>query len=296
MDEQITNIPIDEIVEPWILLRPVLTESIEYFEMLESLRDNGFLNSISVRPSERKPGKYEVIDGMYRTTCARELRLATMPCIIKQNISDEDILALQIQAQAIRPETKPIEFARQLKRIQKARPGITLTQLASFINKSPNWVSSQLQLLQLSAAIRKSVDRGEIPLQNAYMLARMPTKLRVKHIEQAKVMGTKEFKPLMAGILKRYKEAVRQGKLDIFFTNDFEPQPHLRPLKEVRSESESQTEAHLVLTSTECKTAIEGWQAALKWVMHLDSKSVEEQENAAKLRATHRWSQPKEHD
>ena len=296
MDDQITSIPIDEIVEPWILLRPVLTDSIEYLEMLESLRANGFLNSISVRSSKRKPGKYEVIDGMYRTTCARELRFETIPCIIKQNISDEDILALQIQAQAIRPETKPVEFARQLKRIQKARPGITLTQLASFVNKSPNWVGKQLQLLHLPPAIRKAVDRGEIPLQNAYMLARLPDKLRSKHIKQSKTMGTKEFIPLIAGVLKQYKEVVRQGKLDLFFTNDFQPQPHLRPLKEIRTEAESKTEAHLVLTSIRCKTAIEGWQAALNWVMHLDSRSVEEQKVAAQLRAKHRWSKTEEYD
>lgn len=296
MNEQITNIPIDEIVEPWILLRPVLTDSIDYFEMLESLRDNGFLNSISVRPSERKPGKYEVIDGWWRTTCSHELRFDTIPCIIKLNITDDDVLALQIQAQAIRPETKPIEFARQLKRIQKARQGITLPQLANFINKSPGWVRRQLQLLHLTPAIRKSVDRGEIPLANAYMLARLPNSLRSKYVQQSKVMGTKEFKPLIAGILKQYKESVRQGKLDAFFTEDFQPQPHLRPLKEVREEAESQMEAHLVLTSIGCKTTIEGWKAALDWVMHLDTKSMEEQKSAAKLRATHRWSKPEEHD
>jgi len=296
MDEQITNIQLDDIVEPWVLLRSVKTESIEYLEMLESLRDNGFLNSISVRPSERKPGKYEVVDGMYRTTCSRELRFETVPCIIKQNISDEDILALQIQAQAIRPETTPVEFARQLQRIQKARPGITLTQLASLVNKSPNWVGRQLQLLHLTPVIRKSVDRGEIPLANAYMLARLPNILRHKYVQQSKTMGTKEFKPLIAGVLKQYKESVRQGKLEAFFTDDFEPQPHLRPLKEIKAEAKSQTEAHLVLTSIGCKTTIEGWQAALDWVMHLDSKSVEEQKNAAKLRATQRWSKPEEND
>lgn len=296
MNEQITNIPIDEIVPPWILLRPVLTESIEYLEMLESLRAIGFLNSISVRPSERNPGKYEVLDGMWRTTCSRELNFETIPCIVKHGITDDDVLALQIQAQAIRPETKPIEFARQLKRIQKARPGITLTQLASFVNKSPNWVGRQLQLLHLTPAIRKSVDRGEIPLANAYMLARLPNSLRSKYVQQSKVMGTKEFKPLIAGVLKQYKESVRQGKLDAFFTGNFEPQPHLRPLKEVRAEAKSQMEAHLVLTSIGCKTAVEGWKAALDWVMHLDSKSVEEQKKAAQLRATHRWSKPEEHD
>jgi hypothetical protein len=33
-----------------------------------------------------------------------------------------------------------------------------------------------------------------------------------------------------------------------------------------------------------CKTALEGWNAALKWALHLDRKSVEEQEEKSRAK------------
>ncbi len=63
-------IPLDEIVEPWVVLRPVNRASLEYLELRDSLAAVGFINSICVRPSTRKPGKVEVVDGLYRYTGA----------------------------------------------------------------------------------------------------------------------------------------------------------------------------------------------------------------------------------
>ena len=296
MDDQVTELPTDQLTDPWVLLRPVLKGSVEFLEMKESIAEKGFLNSISVRPSTRRPGYYEVIDGMWRATCARELVLPAIPCIIKHNITDEDVLALQVQANAIRPETKPVEFANQLRRIQKARPGITLAGLASLVNKNPRWVSQQLGLLHLDYRTQKSVDRGEIPLANAYMLAKIPPRLRPDYVDQSKTMSAKDFNPLAAGVIKQFREAVRQGKLDAFFTDEFEAQAYLRPLKDVEAEARARTEAPLVLTAAECQTPLDGWKAALRWVMHLDPRSVEEQEKAARARARQRWIPDKEHE
>jgi ParB/RepB/Spo0J family partition protein len=290
MNDQVADIPTEKLTEPWVLLRPVLTDSVEYLEMFNSLNEKGFLNSISVRPSSRQSGFFEVIDGMWRTTCARELHFPTVPCIIKHNITDQDVLTLQIQAQAIRPETKPVEYARQLQRIQKARPGVTLGQLAALVNKNPHWVSKQLGLLKLDRRSQNAVDRGEIPLANAYLLAKLPPKLRPDYVDQAKALPITKFGPIAAAVIKQFKEAVRQGKLDAFFTEDFTPQAYLRSLKDVETEARSQSEAPLVITAAGCTTPLEGWNAALQWIMHLDPKSVEEQETAARAKVRKRWS------
>ncbi len=225
----IKAIPIDKLTDPWILLRPVLLDSTDYLELKTSISEIGLLNSIAVRPSNRKPGFYEIIDGLWRTTAARELHFETLPCIIKTGITDEDVLALQIQANAIRPETKPVAFAKQLKRIQKLNDGITLRRLASLVNKNPKWVQQQLGLLRLPRDLQKLIDRGEISIGNAYMLVKIPPRLRLEYIDHAKVMPTMAFKALAGGVIKHFKEAVRQGKLDTFFTEDFKVQPYLRP-------------------------------------------------------------------
>jgi len=289
MNDQFHEIPTDQLVDPQVLLRPVATESVEYLELFESIKEIGFLNSISVRPSQRQSDHFEVIDGLWRTTCAREVGLPSVPCIIKHHVSDDDVLALQIQANAIRPETKPIEFANQIRRIQKVRPDITLIELASLVNKKPGWVSQQLGLLRLDTSTQRAVDRGEINLGNAYMLSKIPPRLRVNFIDEAKLMGEMEFKVLAAGVVKQFKEAVKQGKLEDFFTRDFQVQPYLRSLKDVREEFEKGVEAPLLLTIGDYSNAMEGWKAALEWVLHLDPESQKKQEDAARKKARKRW-------
>lgn len=288
MDE-IRELPIDQLVEPWILLRPVNRHSVECLEMKDSIESKGFLNSISVRLCKRRPDKFEVIDGMYRWTCAKDIGLETVPAIIKHNVTDEDVLSLQIQANAVRPETRPCDFARQMKRIRKAHPGITLAELAVMVSKNPTWVSNQMGLLDLAPRHQKMVDRGEICLQNAYMLAKIPPRLRANYIEQAKTMPASNFTPLAASVIKQFKEAVRQGKLDAFFTEEFEPQPHLRALTVIQEEFQSQTEGPLIIAAEDCRTPLDGWIAALQWAMHLDRQSVKDQETAARAKARKQW-------
>ena len=117
-------------------------------------------------------------DGLYRVTAAREAGLATMPCLVK-DLTDDDLLAIQIQANALRPETTPMEYARQIKRIMEARPEATLAEISTrILHKSPGWVSETLGLLDLKKEYQTAVDRGEMPLGSAYELAASATSSR----------------------------------------------------------------------------------------------------------------------
>ena len=284
MDDQVTMLPPDKLVDPWVLLRPVLQDSIDFLELKTSLDEKGFLNSISVRPSERKPEFYEIIDGMWRVTAARQLWFKVIPCIIKHGVSDKEVLALQVEANGIRPTTKPAAFAKQLRRLQREYPGITLRHLSSLVNKNPQWVSKTLGLLRLSPELQKVVDRGEISVSSAYKLAAIPPRLRHEYVDLAKTMNIKEFAALATGVVKHYKEAVRQGKLDAFFVDDFKTQPFLKSMKDVQAEAKSLTEAALTIVAEGCKTPLDGWMAALKWALHIDKRGCEQQEIAARKR------------
>lgn len=279
MDEEVANIPTDQIIDPKVLLRLVNKRGVEYLEMLDSIAETGLWNSICVRPAgDRAPGKFEVIDGFYRLNCCRELGRESVPCIVRHGVTDEQALAAQIRANAVRPETTVIEFARQLKRIQQSRPGITLPEIAVMVNKSGVWVSKQLNLLELPENIQKWVDRGEIPLESAYMLAKVPSRVREKMAMDARVMNTTEFKRKAAGVIKAFMEQVRQGRLDDHFNDlDFAPQPYLRPLREVLREIESQEVAAMLIVAEKAKTALAGFVLALKWVARMDRLGIDEQ-------------------
>jgi ParB family chromosome partitioning protein len=278
------DIPVDCIAEPRTMLRLIDKDSVEYLEMRDSIAAEGFWNSISVRPA-KEPNRYEIIDGLYRYTCARELGLESIPCIIKYNVSDDAVLAAQIQANAIRPETKPVEFARQMKRMLTRRPEMTFDELAHLVHKSPGWVRKMLGLLRLVAGARKMVDRGEVPVHSAYMLAKIPRRLQPDYIDQARMLPSREFRALAASVIKQFTEAVKQGKMEAFWVGDFKPQAHLRSLSDIQTEVERQEVGALLVTAERCKTPVDGFYAALRWAMHLDRQSAQDQERAARARS-----------
>jgi ParB/RepB/Spo0J family partition protein len=284
MPDETRDIPTDQLVEPWVVLRLVNKESVEYLELRDSLADKGFFNSICVRPSPRQPDKYEVVDGLRRFTAARELRLPVVPCTVKHNLTDEDVLAAQIQANAVRLDTTPTEFARQLKRILSCKPGITIAQVATMVHKSPGWVRDKLRLLTLRGDIQKCVDRGEVPLESASWLARIPRVHQPQFVDMARVASVAEFRTTVGVFIKKYQEAVRQGKMDVLYDPDAAPVPHLRNVKELVAECQQPCAAPLVLAAENCRSPLDGWRLALQWALHLDAKSVEEQRRNIRLR------------
>jgi ParB/RepB/Spo0J family partition protein len=284
MQDQIANIPLDKLIEPRMILRLVDRNSIEYLELLDSLRVDWFLNSLLVRPAKEGSDRYEIIDGLSRYTAARELGLPFAPCLIR-NASDEECLTLQVKANSIGLETTPAEYAERLKRILTLNPHMTLADLSGVVGKSPSWVGTHLKLLSLTKDVRKAVDRGEIPLKNAYKLALIPGRMQRDYVDRAKTLPVAEFTALASSVVKQYKEAVRQGKLEAFWTADFKPTAHLRALKDVQQEYSHRLVGPLLLAAENCKSPLDGFYVALEWLMHLDRRSVQEQEAQARQRS-----------
>jgi hypothetical protein len=102
-------------------------------------------------------------------------------------------------------------------------------------------------------------------------------------------MPVKAFHALTAAIVKQFKEAVKKGKLDAFFHNDFKPHPYLKSLKDILSEINTLSEGNLVVVSENCETAIDGWVAALKWAANIDAGGVAKQEHVARAKARKTW-------
>lgn len=273
---EIAMLPVDQIIDPKFLLRYVDRNSSSYMELFDSIAQNGLINSICVRPAgERAPGKYEAVDGFYRLTICREQGRETIPAIIS-DLSDEEVLATQIRANALRPETTKIEYARQLRRLQEFRPGITMAEMAQLVNKSPRWVDQQLDLLYLDEPTQAMVEAGEMPLQSAYMLAKVPRQLRTNELlAQACVLPVKHFAAIAGGIVKQYMEQIRNGKLHENYNDEpFKPGPYQRALKKVAAEAESPHFLPQLLVIEGAKTPLQGAIIALNWTMNLDRDSV----------------------
>lgn len=59
-------------------------------DMESSIRQNGVLIPVIVRPDPREPGKYEILAGNNRKRGCEDAGKATCPCIIKEQLSEEE--------------------------------------------------------------------------------------------------------------------------------------------------------------------------------------------------------------
>src|SRR5215216_3767853 len=81
----------------------------ELKELQESLKGNGLLQPITVRPSPKGEG-YELIAGERRLRAATALGWETIPAVVKE-LSDQEILTLALVENLQRSDLNPIEEA-----------------------------------------------------------------------------------------------------------------------------------------------------------------------------------------
>jgi ParB/RepB/Spo0J family partition protein len=264
------EVPIQHIMRPKTSLRPVRRDSPEYIELLESVRKDGILQPILVRPCDSNTGhNYEIVEGWHRYEAARENGLETMPIIIRE-LTDDEVLVIQLKCNAIRPKTHTFEYARRLKLLM-AR-GHTIVELSSLIDKSQNWIRDQLQLNRLCEEARTPVERGEIKMQSALALANLPEDLQPKFVDDAVALEQPQF-------VERAQHALRDFKAYLQRVHEEDKadgvvQPHLRAVNVLKREAAKPKSADAALKAAGAKTALDGWRVCLAWVFSIDPISV----------------------
>lgn len=268
---------ISAIRAPRICLRPIRRKEIEYLELVDSIRADGVLQPILIRPVNDPDYSYEVVEGWHRLEAAKEAGLKEIPYINKE-LTDHEVRLIQVKCNSIRPITRTFEYARRLKRLME--DGLTLTELSAMLNKNPKWIKDQIQLNRLCDKARPYVERGEIKLTSALALANLPGDLQDKFVDDAVAMQAGEF-------IERAKAARRdfQSYLLRMQAEDREngaARPSLRQLNVLKSESLKPTRAKPVLKAVGAKTPLDGWVACLQWMFRLDPISVQKRKAGRK--------------
>ena len=288
MQDEFRLIPLTDLVDPPLVLRQVNQRCAEYVELRDSLAKHGFLNSICVRLSSRQrhAEKYEVVDGRWRTSAARQAQISAAPCIVKFDLPDKIVLAMQVTANAMRPRTKPSEYARQIRRLLKSEKGMTQAEVCQLLNKGPGWVRRMLGLARLTQhkVYRQAIDRGEISLEASYYLAKLPPEQWSNFVTEATVLPLREFKATVMAVLRDRRVAVNAGSLSSWLRPIFEPVPYLRSLTDYLDELESRRIGPLMVVADACETALDGWCTALRWAAHLDAESIQRQRERTAFR------------
>lgn len=274
MGNRLNYIPTIWIKECKIQLRPVDKRTVEYAELFDSIKANGLWQPILVRPSSG--GTYEVVDGFYRFSCCRDLRIEKIPCLVRA-LTDFEVIAAQIQTNAVRLETDPYYYAQHLWRIIKEDQSMTVAEVSKAINKSRAWISQMLGLIRLSPEVSIALKRGYISLSVAVELSRLPKDAQKELVHFAAVNKERDTIPILRERVRKFKEAIKRGRMEVYYESLIEPVAHLRPLREITRECKSLGDAYTVLKLVDAKEPIDGWRAALQWVLHLDPEAKEAQ-------------------
>lgn len=266
------RVALTDIRENKTALRVVDRESQEYQELLNNIKKEGVLQSILVRECEDAETKalyYGLVDGLHRLNCAKDAGFTHLDCkVIVAN--DLEVLKKQIIMNIQRIETKPVEYSRQLNRMLALNHALTVSELADMIGKSLQFIYERMGLLKLNEKIAKLVDEGQIPLANAYALAKLPSDEQSNFLDRAITQQPAEFIPATQARVKELREAHRKGKDAA--PAGFVPVARLRKLTDIKDEFNNPTVVKVL--SKECKSIEDAFAMAIKWCLHMDPTSI----------------------
>lgn len=267
-------VKLSDIRENPVALRTVNKQSESYLGLVDSIRQKGFLGSITGRKKQDEAGTeyIEITDGLHRYNAAKDAGLTTIPIDIL-SLDDAETLEAQILMNVHKVDTRPVEYSNQLRRILAMNPMMTEAELATKLGKSAQWIKERLGLVKLPEKVAELVDEGKINLTNAYALAKLPPEESADWVDRAMTETPTEFCPKVNGRVKEIKDAKRKGK--DASASEFTPVAHLQKLAAIKEEMESPKVGPTLVKKHKLKSAEEGFAMGIKWALHMDPESIE---------------------
>ncbi|MBQ9083637.1 MAG: ParB/RepB/Spo0J family partition protein [Clostridia bacterium] len=197
----------------------------EMAALTESIRENGILNPILVRPA--KGGGYEILAGHRRTCAARQLGMKEVPALVRE-LDDDAATILMVDSNLQREKILPSEKAAAYKlrmeamKRQAGRPKNSAqiernsenkesrAQLSEQTGESSGQIQRYIRLTYQNRALLDAVDSGEIPMNSGVALSYLT------EAEQALVLNAYKTGTLKLTLAKanELKDASRLGTLE----------------------------------------------------------------------------------
>ena len=148
----------------------------ELQELEESLRTNGLLQAVTVRPSPAGRG-YQIIAGERRLRAASNIGWKEITAVVR-DLDDREMLTLALVENLQRFDLNPIEEAEGYARLIKDF-GYTQQSVAEMVGKDRSTVANVIRMLQLPDEVRKLVQEGRISSGQARPLIGMDDQSRI---------------------------------------------------------------------------------------------------------------------
>tara|TARA_Y100000590_G_scaffold418019_1_gene518299 strand:- start:132 stop:977 length:846 start_codon:yes stop_codon:yes gene_type:complete len=201
-------------------------------ELASSIKEQGVIQPIVVRPDKSSEGKYEIIAGERRWLASQNAGLHEVPVVIL-DVDDAKSLEFAIVENVQRQDLNPIEESRGYQRLIDDF-NYNQEKLSKFAGKSRSYIANSLRLLALPGDVISMVEQGKlsagharavIGLNNSADIAKkiVQKKLSVRQAEAlAKQFRDKKFKLISkkdSNILNLQKELEEKTGLSVSINN-----------------------------------------------------------------------------
>tara|TARA_B100000029_G_scaffold482635_2_gene532958 strand:+ start:321 stop:1169 length:849 start_codon:yes stop_codon:yes gene_type:complete len=159
-------------------------ESLE--ELTNSIKEQGLIQPIIVRPDNSAKGKYEIIAGERRWLASQNAGLHEVPVVVL-NVNDVKSLEFAIVENVQRQDLNPVEEAQGYQRLIDDF-NYNQDKLSQFIGKSRSYIANSLRLLSLPQEVLLMVEKGNLSSGHARSLIGLNNSIEIaKKIVQKKL-------------------------------------------------------------------------------------------------------------
>lgn len=200
--DNVVELSIDKIIpnpsQPRQTFKP---ESIQ--ELATSIKEQGLMQPIIVRPRQGTVDEYELIAGERRWRAATKAGMNNIPAIVR-DITDESSAALALIENMQREDLNAYEQAVAMEEL-RARHNYTQQQLADILSKSRAVVANMLRLLKLEEEVKDFMLAGKLDIGHAKVLLSLEEREQVRAAEEAvrEEMSVRDVEKLVQRVLKK---------------------------------------------------------------------------------------------
>jgi ParB family chromosome partitioning protein len=164
---EIRKLPVAEIVPNPLQPRQEFSAS-ELEDLASSIRENGLLQPLLVRPSRQGPGRFELVAGERRFRAVSSLGWTEVATVIR-DVDDEALLVLALVENLQREALNPLDEAEGYRSLAE-RFSLTQEQIARAVGRDRSTVANLLRLLKLPPSIRKLLKESRLSMGHARAL------------------------------------------------------------------------------------------------------------------------------
>lgn len=177
-------------------------------DLADSIRAQGIMQPILVRPVETEPGQYEIIAGERRFRAAQIAGLDEVPVLVRR-VADENAAAMALIENIQREDLNPLEEAHGVRRLLDEF-GLTHEQAATAIGRSRSATTNLLRLLNLADPVQTMLLAGDIDMGHARALLATDAarQILLAHEVVARRLSVRETEKRVARALREDDEAL----------------------------------------------------------------------------------------